>query len=70
MTELNTIIDYSTDDEKYHVYDADNGELLSSEKSLQRAWEEVKDECERRGVEMGDIDYRTRGPDGWDDVAR
>jgi len=69
-TELNTIIDYSTEDQNYHVYDASTDERLFSGTSLNNAWEQVKDLCERRGLEMGDCDYRTKGPDTWDDVSR
>ena len=67
---LNTVINYSDVDERYHVYDAETGNRLFSETSLNAAWEEMKDECERRGVRMGDCDYRERGPDRWDDIAR
>ncbi|MCA8896394.1 MAG: hypothetical protein KDA48_14130 [Amphiplicatus sp.] len=67
---LNTVIDYSEDAKLYQVHDADSGDFLFSEPTLSKAWDELKDECERRGVTMGDCDYRNRGPDKWDDTAR
>jgi len=67
---LHTVIDYSADDGLYEVYTADTEEHLFDAASLNNAWEQVKDLCERRGLEMGDCDYRTKGPDTWDDVSR
>lgn len=69
-TELNVIIDYDENEQAYLVSDAETGDHLFSKASLQSAWDEFKDECERRGATLGDCDYRTFGPDVWDNVQR
>ncbi len=67
--ELNFVIEFSSEGGDYDIFLDDTNELLGSQPTLQSAWEEVKDECERRGTRLGDVDLRKFDPSEWDDVV-
>ncbi|QGM46668.1 hypothetical protein [Methylocystis heyeri] len=69
--ELNLIFDYSAEEKTYDVYDADTEDFLFNRPTLQEAYDEARDECERRGVTMGDYrDLRNRDPSEWNEIRR
>ena len=69
-SELNFSIVYHKNLGGYHVYEADTEKFLFEEATLQKAWDEIKDECERRGVKMGGCDLCGGDPSEWDEINK
>ncbi len=70
-TKLNLTFYYNSTTRAYSVLDADKiGDPLFTERTLQNAYDEAKDELERRGVEMGEWTALNFDPSEWDEVTR
>ena len=67
---LNLTFTYNSTARTYSVSDADKigGHPLFTEKTLQNAYDEAKDECERRGVERGEWTSIGFNPAEWDEI--
>jgi hypothetical protein len=68
---LNLTFYYNSTARAYSVSDADKiGGSLFTEKTLQNAYDKAIDECERRGVEMGEWTSIGFDPAEWDGVNK